>query len=41
LDERNTEESDGKELYLYSEPITSPNQERTLVSWTDVDGKNS
>lgn len=24
---------DGKELYLYSEPVSSPHQERTLVTW--------
>ncbi len=32
LDEKNTEETDGKELYLYSEPITAPHQSRTLVT---------
>jgi len=39
IDERNLEKDhDGKELYLYSEPITAPNQERTLVTreWTDT-----
>lgn len=36
IDEYNTEEYDGKQLYLYSEPITAPNQQRTLVTreWT-------
>lgn len=33
LDERNIETvHDGKELYLYTDPVTSPSQERTLVT---------
>ncbi|MEI7919473.1 MAG: hypothetical protein WCH65_04685 [bacterium] len=28
----NLAEADGKELYLYSEPISSPTQERSLVT---------
>lgn len=33
IDERNLEQhKNGKELYLYSEPITAPNQERTLLT---------
>lgn len=42
IDEQNQEnphqrEGDGKELYLYSEPITSPNQQRQIVSRNDSD----
>lgn len=32
IDEQNTKDRDGKELYLYSEPISAPNQERNLVT---------
>lgn len=37
IEEKNNEDYTGKELYLYSEPITAPNQERKLVTreWTD------
>jgi hypothetical protein len=32
LDERNVQDDGGKELYLYSEPMTAPDQDRTLIS---------
>jgi len=33
IDEYNTENYTGKELYLYSEPMTSPNDQRTMIRW--------
>lgn len=41
IDEFNTnrEDRNGKELYLYSEPITAPNQERELRTRPTEDGK--
>lgn len=41
IDENNKKEYTGKELYLYSEPITAPNQERTLVTRKDNEWKES
>ncbi|MCX6823849.1 MAG: hypothetical protein NT085_01880 [candidate division SR1 bacterium] len=40
IDERNTDkESDGKELYLYSQPISAPDQTRELVTRPNEEGK--
>lgn len=40
LEENNTKDYTGKELYLYSAPITAPNQERTLVTRPHDEGKS-
>jgi hypothetical protein len=32
IEEKNIADRDGKELYLYSKPITSPSEERELVT---------
>jgi len=37
IDEYNIEEYDGKQLYLYTEPMTAPNQERKMVTWEWTD----
>ncbi|MEI6118902.1 MAG: hypothetical protein WCP92_06915 [bacterium] len=40
IEERNIDkESDGKELYLYSQPISAPNQTRELVTRPTEEGK--
>ncbi len=41
IEEKNNENYTGKELYLYSQPITSPSQERELVTRKTNDGKDS
>jgi len=41
LDEYNNEDRNGKELYLYSQPITAPNQERDLINRPHDEGKTA
>lgn len=36
---QNREERNGKELYLYSQPMTVPSQERTLMTWPHEEWK--
>ena len=41
IDEKyNDKNYDGKELFLYSEPITAPSDTRTLLTWPAKEGEN-